>query len=544
MAAVSSFLSASASTDSADAALTKPGDTIFTLDLADPAVRSQLTAQGAEVVNAGPSGEPCLKITAPASGNKLVAIPFDVSKVRGDKVCFLASLRAENVVASDPTKPLKSWDGAKFQTYYDSASAGKKWTDESKLAGSFPWREVGRIVGVEPDATNGKLNVGLGNALGTVWVTGVRIILVAPKVTRPVVDASASDFKPVTKLRGVMTPNTFNEQDFNDMAAWKVNCLRWHMQGVKRKPQTQTYEQWLDEHLDDLARALDAAQARGMKVAVNLMDTPGGREPDGSQEMFLHKEDQDEFVADWEKIARRFKGNPAILGYDLVNEPVQNHPSPPGVEDWLGLQIKTAKAIRAIDPDVAIILEVDQWDSVESYTWMKPIDLPNVIYQAHMYWPATFTHQGVFTNQGVAKDMNMAGAVNYPGIINGQMTDKEALRKYLQPLRDFQLAYHVPVFIGEFSAIRWAPGASHYIDDCISIFEENGWDWAYHAFREWPGWSVEHADLPYDRDHHPLATQPTDREIVLKKWLSKNAAAPTPAATGGAGSVETSGGAQ
>ena len=28
------------------------------------------------------------------------------------------------------------------------------------------------------------------------------------------------------------------------------------------------------------------------------------------------------------------------------------------------------------------------------------------------------------------------------------------------------------------------------------LFEEYGWDWAYHAFREWQGWSVEHSDDP------------------------------------------------
>ena len=31
-----------------------------------------------------------------------------------------------------------------------------------------------------------------------------------------------------------------------------------------------------------------------------------------------------------------------------------------------------------------------------------------------------------------------------------------------------------------------------YLRDCIAIFDEYGWDWTYHAFREWPGWSVEH----------------------------------------------------
>lgn len=35
-------------------------------------------------------------------------------------------------------------------------------------------------------------------------------------------------------------------------------------------------------------------------------------------------------------------------------------------------------------------------------------------------------------------------------------------------------------------------GAERNLADLISIFNEYGWDWTYHAFREWPGWSVEH----------------------------------------------------
>ena len=76
--------------------------------------------------------------------------------------------------------------------------------------------------------------------------------------------------------------------------------------------------------------------------------------------------------------------------------------------------------------------------------------------------------------------------------------------------------------IGEFSAVRWAPGADRYLADCTAIFEEYGWDWSYHAFREWGGWSCESADLPYDRDNHPVAAQPTARAQALQHWFSRN----------------------
>jgi hypothetical protein len=53
----------------------------------------------------------------------------------------------------------------------------------------------------------------------------------------------------------------------------------------------------------------------------------------------------------------------------------------------------------------------------------------------------------------------------------------------------------------------------------IEIFEAHDWDWTYHAFREWDGWSVEHGGDP--KDHQPSKT-PTDRQRLLRSWFDKN----------------------
>ena len=88
-------------------------------------------------------------------------------------------------------------------------------------------------------------------------------------------------------------------------------------------------------------------------------------------------------------------------------------------------------------------------------------------------------------------------------------------------MRDWQLDHGAQIYVGEFSAIRWAPdnSACRYLRDCISLFEEFGWDWSYHAFREWNGWSVEHG--PEKEDTKPAKT-PTDREKLLREWYAKN----------------------
>jgi len=213
------------------------------------------------------------------------------------------------------------------------------------------------------------------------------------------------------------------------------------------------------------------------------------------------------------KIARRFKGNPAVWGYDLVNEPVQNVLPKAGEPDYLGIQVLAAKAIRKVDPDTPIIIEVDQWDSAEGFKYIEPVDVSNVVYQVHnMYHPGNFTHQGVHGNKV---------GISYPGKINGVETDKEMLRGHLAPVREFQLAYNVQIYVGEFSAIRWAPNdsAARYLSDCIEIFEEYGWDWSYHAFREWDGWSLEHSADP---DDHQRTATPGSRLQVMLKWFAKN----------------------
>ena len=139
-----------------------------------------------------------------------------------------------------------------------------------------------------------------------------------------------------------------------------------------------------------------------------------------------------------------------------------------------------------------------------------------------MYLPHEFTHQGIPMDGKSSIKLTSDILVRYPGNIAGTFVDKAALRRLLSPVREFQLANNARIFVGEFSAIRWAPGAARYLDDCISIFEEYGWDWAYHAFREWPAWSVEHRNEPADLQTHIPAQSPTDRALVLRKWFAKN----------------------
>jgi len=390
---------------------------------------------------------------------------------------------------------------------------------DNLAAGVLAQVELG--LNLPADIKGADLSLGLQSSQGTVWFDELKItVMSAPRPPRPKPDPNAPPaYKGhnLPRLRGVMSPNQFRDEDLRVLGQeWKANLIRWQMTRFWGRPGTDRdldeYNKWMDGKLDEAAQALDACAKYGIKLVLDVHSPPGGRTTDNTICIALEPRYADAFVALWEKIATRFKGHPALWGYDLVNEPVQNTPAPEGVDDYLGVQVRAAKAIRKIDPTTPIIIESAEWDSAAGYKDLDPVDVPNVVYQVHMYVPGEFTHQGVNGSKT---------GISYPGEINGVKWDKERLRGILQPVRDFQLAYNVHIYAGEFSAIRWAPGDSAvtYLRDVIDLFEEYGWDWSYHAYREWDGWSLEHSADP---DDHERTKEPTDRLKLMLGWFAKN----------------------
>ncbi|MBQ0031474.1 MAG: hypothetical protein KBT68_01590, partial [bacterium] len=146
------------------------------------------------------------------------------------------------------------------------------------------------------------------------------------------------------------------------------------------------------------------------------------------------------------------------------------------------LQRRAAEAVRPNDPDLAIIDETNGLDAPRTFASFRPLRMTHLINQAHVYQPMAFTHQGV---NGTGHET----PTKYPDPAKGW--DREFLRQQVAEVRKFQQEHGARIYIGEFSAITWAEGADAYLRDCISLFEEYGWDWSYHAFREWSGWDVE-----------------------------------------------------
>ena len=492
----------------------KAGDVVFAADFegAD-ALEIASGRTGAVRLDKGFQSAQALLVEVPAGAAVRAAhvqIRLPVEKVRGAKLLLSARVKAENV----SVKP-QPWNGIKFMTPIDT-SGGKVWPQAEIGAGTFDWRPVAWQVYVPEDATHMALVLGLEQVTGQAWFDDVKIAVRRPRT--PIVPRAGQG--PVYKghnlprLRGAMVSYDIDEEGLRVFGKeWNANLLRWQLTGWMPGGgvlDLSRYDEFLEGHLKRLDAALPLCEKYGILVVVDLHSAPGGS---WESQLFNDPACQRKFVEVWERMARRYKGAKAVWGYDLLNEPIEGMFAE-GCDDWQELAERAARAIRAIDPERPIIVEPAQGGGPEGMRELRPINVPNVVYSVHMYQPHAFTHQGVFDN--------LQKRYAYPGPIEGVMWDKARLEAALKAVVDFQAAYGVHVYIGEFSAIRWAPDASacRYIRDLIDIFEAHGWDWTYHAFREWQGWSVEHGP---DRADASRAKEPTDRERLLRGWYAKNA---------------------
>ena len=426
--------------------------------------------------------------------------PLDLAGLLGDGrgLILTIHLRANGV-----TKPAHEWNGVKFMLRYQDADTGKTHFPGASIPiGTYGWRTVTNRVNiltapVNPVDGRATLVLGLQESTGRVEFdldslsiatedVGVCRVNEDWIVRYPDEEDAAQRRRP---LRGCMLPaRATTEDDIETLHQWGATLVRFQIErnwtGVDAEQDLAEYATWVDSRLDNLAEILEWAKARGMKVCVDLHSPPGGkRAGDRAMNMFFKEKYADAFVETWRRIAMRFAGHPALYGYDLVNEPIQREPVP---FSYWELQRRAAEAIREIDPDTPIVVESNLGCVAESYRYLSPLAMDNVIYQVHLYKPYEYTHQGVWGNPRELGGLPLA----WPDPSRGWTRDH--LRRVLAPVRAFQEKHRCRIYVGEFSAVSWAPGAENYLRDCIALFEEYGWDWTYHAFREWGAWSVEH----------------------------------------------------
>jgi endoglucanase len=187
---------------------------------------------------------------------------------------------------------------------------------------------------------------------------------------------------------------------------------------------------------------------------------------------------QDRFVALWEELARRYEGNPAVAGYNVMNEPasgeIRGRSSFGYTPDWdvvNRVYRRVVSAIRAIDPDHMIFLEGDYYSRL-----FGGLDEPfadNLVYSSHNYTAAGF------------------GPGAYPGAIGDEYWDRDKQVKVFlaQEGTQYMQRHNVPLWAGEFGSayngpVSEIPDRLRALDDEIDVFEEYGVHWTTWTYKD------------------------------------------------------------
>ena len=188
-------------------------------------------------------------------------------------------------------------------------------------------------------------------------------------------------------------------------------------------------------------------KANRLYVIIDMHGAPGGQtgtnidDSDDEPRLFMESRYEEQLVKLWTAIVRRYKDEPAVAGYDLLNEPL---PARTGAAaKYKGklepLYKKLTKTIRDVDIKHMIILEGMDWANDWSI-FTGPFD-KNLVYQFHYYcWD--------------------------------NPAELKSIRRYL----DYQKRFNVPVWVGETgerdNTIYWAT---------TEYFEANNIGWSF-----WP----------------------------------------------------------
>ena len=303
----------------------------------------------------------------------------------------------------------------------------------------------------------------------------------------------------------------YTEADFQDLAATGANLVRVPIQ-LRKCPGCDHYDM-PEADIRYAERILDRGERFGFRVVLVLLATPWGNQSDYWDNASLKAD----IVKKWGLLAQRLKFYPALQAYDLINEPVV----PKGLAgrsaqaQWHGLAEAIAGELRAADPDTPLVIEPTPWGLPSSFWRTEALELPGLVYSFHFYEPREFTHQGL---------PGQPAALSYPG----QGWDKSRLSQAMGEARRFAARHRVPMYVGEFSCVRWAPGGScpRYLADSVSLFEAEGWSWTYHCWRCYQGWDAEvpqHIPQAQRAGHlpeHRSADSPS--LLLLKKAMEHN----------------------
>ena len=161
-----------------------------------------------------------------------------------------------------------------------------------------------------------------------------------------------------------------------------------------------------------LDRVMGWCHEEGLLVVIDMHAAPGGQtganidDSNGWPWLYTDASAQQEAIDIWKRIAHRYRKDPTVLGYDLLNEPLPHYPQMRQFDSKLEpIYKRITEAIRTEDKRHAIILGGAKWDS--DFTVFGPPFDSNLIYQFHTYWSPP-------TQESIQKYVDLRDKTNTP----------------------------------------------------------------------------------------------------------------------------------
>ena len=258
-------------------------------------------------------------------------------------------------------------------------------------------------------------------------------------------------------------------------------------------------------HID---RAVSWCRKYGLHMVLDLHKTYGYsfdplEDEEHRSSFFGNPQKEGRFLRLWETIANRYRKDTDIVAFELLNEIV----SPDIREQWNNLAGRCVMTIRAICPDVYIVIGGTRYNSVISIPELDPPFDDHIVFNFHCYEPLVFTHQKAYWVPGMPADRTALypdslqnyvkmgeglaqehlGAVSMLAKENPEaMIGPQFFETLFAPALEVSRKYNVPLYCGEYGVIDQAPAESalNWYRDIHSVFEKHGIGRAMWTYRK------------------------------------------------------------
>ena len=222
--------------------------------------------------------------------------------------------------------------------------------------------------------------------------------------------------------------NFIKEKDFEKAASWGLDHVRIPIDYNLVEDDNGNY---LDSGIAYIQNAIDLCGKYNLNMVLDVHKTAGFSFDDGENEagFFESEELQERFYKLWEMLTKNFGKYHDRVAFELLNEVTDKA----FCAKWNEIAEKCIKRIRAICPEVYILVGGYWNNSVEA---VKDLAMPyddKIVYNFHCYEPLIFTHQGAYWIKKMPADLR----VSYPDTVENYKKKHAIIAESTLSIYDF-----------------------------------------------------------------------------------------------------------